>query len=125
MPTDRIWRLMISDLLDGVRIPRGCQPNRRREGGEVGRHHPVQRLVVEDRRDFQARLGDEIPLDRVHALRDLVRQFVPEQADTGHVADPLSKQAIHLARHRAVSAEQGQRNDRGELHCLLFDRHLA
>jgi hypothetical protein len=74
---------------------------------------------VEDRWDPQARLGDEIPLDRVDALGDLVGQLVAEQADAGDVPDALSEQAVHLAGHRPLRSEQGQRNDRGQLHRLL------
>jgi hypothetical protein len=91
----------------------------------LGATTPVQRLVVEDRWDLQARLGDEIPLDRVDALGDLVGQLVPEQADAGDVPDALSEQAVHLAGHRPIRSQQGQRNDTGQPHRLLLDRHLT
>lgn len=108
----------VRHLFDGVRVPGGCQPDRRGKGDEAGRHHPVQRLVVEDRWDLQARLGDETPLDRVDALGDLVGQLVPEQADAGDMPDALSEQAVHLAGHRPVRSEHGQRNDRDS--CIAF-----
>jgi hypothetical protein len=101
----------VSHLPHSVRIPRRGQPERRRKRREVRCHYAVERLVVEERRDLQARFGDEISLDRVDAVGDLLRQLVPEQADAGDVSDAVSEQAVHLVPYRAIGAEQRQGND--------------
>jgi hypothetical protein len=115
----------VCHLLDPVRVPGRGERDRGREGGEPGSDDPVQRFVVEDRRDLQACLRDEVVLDRVDARRDLVRQLVPEEADPGNVPDAVRQEALELVADRAVRAEQRERNDRGELHRLLLECHLA
>jgi hypothetical protein len=101
----------VRHLLNSVGVPRRRQPDRGGKRGEARRHHTVERLVVEDRRDLQARLGEEIPLDRVDALGDLVRQLVAEQAYAGDMADAPSDQAVHLTAHRPVGGQQCEGND--------------
>jgi hypothetical protein len=44
------------------------------------RHHAVQRLVVEERRDLEAGFGDQAALDGVDVLGDHLGRLVPNQA---------------------------------------------
>src|SRR5262249_61782329 len=50
---------------------------------------------------------------------------VPEQTDAGDVADTLPQEGVALAADRSVAAEQSQRHDRGQLHRLFLNGHLA
>jgi hypothetical protein len=56
---------------------------------EVGRHDAVQRLVVEDRRDAEAGLFDQVALDGVDRLRDRLGRLVAEQAKPADVPDAV------------------------------------
>jgi hypothetical protein len=64
-------------------------------------------------------------LDGVDRLHDRLRRLVPEQAQPGNVPDALPQLRFELAEDRPVGAEQRRWHDRGKLHRLLFDGHLA
>jgi hypothetical protein len=114
----------VRHLLDRAGIPGRGQADRRREGGEARGDHAVERLIMEDRGDLEARLGDQVPLDGVDALCDLVGQLVPQQPDAGDMADAVAQEAVHLAAHRPVRPDDGERDDARQLHRLLLDGHL-
>jgi hypothetical protein len=65
-------------LFYGLGIPSRCEPDRGGEVHEVGRHHAVQRLIVEGLRDLEAGLRDEIALYSVNSPGDLLRRLVAE-----------------------------------------------
>jgi hypothetical protein len=85
----------------------------------------VQRLVVEDRRDLEARFGDQVALDGIDRLRDRLGRLVAQQTNAGDVADALFDQHVRLAAHQPVAVEESQRHGTRQLHHLFLDGHLA
>jgi hypothetical protein len=109
----------VGHLLHGCRIPSRRKADRRRKGGEVRGDDAVQRLVVEDRRDLEARFCEQVALDGIDRLRDRLGRLMAEEADA------LFDQPVSLAAHQPVAVEEGQRHGARQLHRLFLDRHLT
>jgi hypothetical protein len=105
-------------------VPRRRKPDRGGERAEVGRHHAAHRFVVEDRRDLEPRLRDQVALDGVDRLGEDLGRLVPNQAKCGHRPDAVFEQGVELAAVRPLGVEQRQRKDRGQLHDLFIGGHL-
>ena len=87
-------------------------------------HETCQRLVVDDRRDAQPRVFDEVPLELIQH-RDQPGRIGRQQRARGDLADPVGEVRVELLLVEAGRTEQLEREDARQLRDLLVERHPA
>ena len=115
----------VRELLDQRRLPRAREPDRLREDRRVPRHQARADLLVDDRRNPQARLLDERPLERVGELGNLLGAQPARTGDPGHLAKTVAQQHVRLRPESPLIVGQLPDPAAAELSDLLLEREPA
>ena len=111
--------------LDQLWRPRRRQADGRRKVGCFWGDESVERFVVDDDRDAQARVLDQELLDAVGCLGHPLRRLVTEHSQHGNLSHPLAQDLGHLVWVEPPRAGKYQRHHGAKLGDLFFERHTS
>ena len=90
------------ELLDERRLPRARKADRLREDRCVARHQPGADLLVDDGRDAEPRLLDEVALQEVRELRRFVRPPAARPRDARDLTEAVPEEVRRDRRQPAA-----------------------
>ena len=114
----------VRERFDERRLPGAREPDRLRKDRRVARHQPGADLLVDDRRDAEPRVVDEMALDRVRELRRLRRAQAARAGDARTWPIPSFSS---WSRRASSAVGVGELEDPAapELRDLLLERHAC
>ena len=111
------------ERLDERRLPGARKADRLREDRCLARHQPGTDLLVDDGRDAEPRLLDEVTLEEVRELRRFVRSPTARPRDARDLTEPVTEELGRDRREPAAGVRELEHPAASQLGHLLLEHH--